>query len=559
MKVGQWLYPSVHVDPSYATNKSVVWSSNKTSVASVNATKGYIHANSVGNAIITATALDGSGVKGSISVTVKAASNSSSGTTDTYCNNSTQKDNCSSCETDTETVLVSSIKLSPKNLAIEENGWYYTPSVTITPEDATNKSIAWSSDDTSVASINPSSGYIYGISQGTATITAMAIDGSGITGTCTVTVIPASTESEACSGDSCSDSSSTCGSSTSGSCNGSSSTCGSSTEGSCNGSSSSDGSCSGSSSTDGSCTGSSSTSGSCSDIYYDQAQDSRIKVRISKDTASNINFPSESDAYFSAHFFDNHNYWKSIQCNLTDSDVNGETRIGKRYLTNKEQNFSVEQLAFLYRFDPLGVEQYVKFNAPNLDDNNLLLFKDKVYYSIFNQKPRLFRILPDKSIRYFKYPNEISAETRYHYYSDAEILFGDHMISDNLAIAGFITNFLKDLFKMTFEDTIYSLELCQALFFSGSITEIFTTAASDFLNRYISTFSVSDLSDAFSWITNLFTLALENAIDSFRLPNPNDITIYHKIQENNNYKAYFLIDGYEYSMEEIISHCENNC
>ena len=60
------------VEPSNATNKAVTWSSNDTNVAEVNDT-GLVTAKSAGKVTITATATDGSGVSGSIEITVKPA------------------------------------------------------------------------------------------------------------------------------------------------------------------------------------------------------------------------------------------------------------------------------------------------------------------------------------------------------------------------------------------------------------------------------------------------------------------------------------------------------
>ena len=58
---------------------------------------------------------------------------------------------------------------------------------TITPDNATNKNLTWSSDTPSVASVN--NGVVTAVAPGTATITATTVDG-GFTATCTVTVRP---------------------------------------------------------------------------------------------------------------------------------------------------------------------------------------------------------------------------------------------------------------------------------------------------------------------------------------------------------------------------------
>lgn len=58
----------------------------------------------------------------------------------------------------------------------------------ITPIDATNQEVTWSSDNESVAMVN-SEGVVKAVGVGTATITCTALDGSGVSGTMTVTVI----------------------------------------------------------------------------------------------------------------------------------------------------------------------------------------------------------------------------------------------------------------------------------------------------------------------------------------------------------------------------------
>ena len=69
-----------------------------------------------------------------------------------------------------------------------------TLSVTsVLPEDAGDKSVIWSSSNTSVASVNSSNGEVTAVAEGTATITATAKDGSGTKATCTVKVYPAGT------------------------------------------------------------------------------------------------------------------------------------------------------------------------------------------------------------------------------------------------------------------------------------------------------------------------------------------------------------------------------
>ena len=57
----------------------------------------------------------------------------------------------------------------------------------ISPSNATNKEIVWSSSNTKVASVS-NKGMVTAVSSGTATITATAVDGSGKKASCLVTV-----------------------------------------------------------------------------------------------------------------------------------------------------------------------------------------------------------------------------------------------------------------------------------------------------------------------------------------------------------------------------------
>ena len=58
----------------------------------------------------------------------------------------------------------------------------------VTPDNATDQSVTWSSDNTDVATVNATTGEVTAVAKGTANITATANDGSGVTATCAVTV-----------------------------------------------------------------------------------------------------------------------------------------------------------------------------------------------------------------------------------------------------------------------------------------------------------------------------------------------------------------------------------
>lgn len=139
-----------------ATDKSVTWSSDTTSVATVSAS-GEVTGVAAGSAKIKATANDGSGVFGEATVTVNPTK-------------------------------VTGITLSDTTKTIEAEA-KFTLTATVKPDNADEKGVTWASDKTELATVSET-GEVTGVAEGTANITATAKDGSGKTATCAVTVTP---------------------------------------------------------------------------------------------------------------------------------------------------------------------------------------------------------------------------------------------------------------------------------------------------------------------------------------------------------------------------------
>ena len=137
------------VVPSDATNQKVRWSSNNTSVATVE--NGTVTAVSGGNATITVTTEEG---------------------------NHTAR-----CEV-TVTVSATGVTLSQTELPLAK-GATATLTATVAPSDATNQKVSWSSNNTAVAIVE--NGTVTAVSAGNATITVTTEDGNHAA-TCSVTV-----------------------------------------------------------------------------------------------------------------------------------------------------------------------------------------------------------------------------------------------------------------------------------------------------------------------------------------------------------------------------------
>lgn len=156
--VGEWYHGAYAVVcPTNATCRSVTWHSEDTNIASVGVGTGYICGISIGTTKIYATATDESDKEGYITVNV------------------------------VETVEVSGITLNRSSLSLRE-GTNASLTATVTPSNAENKVLEWESSDDSIATV--SNGTVHGVSEGSATITAKATDGSGVSAKCNVTVTP---------------------------------------------------------------------------------------------------------------------------------------------------------------------------------------------------------------------------------------------------------------------------------------------------------------------------------------------------------------------------------
>lgn len=88
---------------------------------------------------------------------------------------------------------VSSITLNKSSINLTIGSSQTLSVSSVAPADAVDKSVTWSSSATSVATVDPTTGKVTAVAEGTATITATANDGSGTTATCTVKVYPEGT------------------------------------------------------------------------------------------------------------------------------------------------------------------------------------------------------------------------------------------------------------------------------------------------------------------------------------------------------------------------------
>jgi hypothetical protein len=87
------------------------------------------------------------------------------------------------------TVAVTGITLDKTEASMIVGGETLTLTATVAPDDATDKTVTWTTSDASVATV--ADGVVTAVAAGTATITATSNDDATKTATCTVTVSPA--------------------------------------------------------------------------------------------------------------------------------------------------------------------------------------------------------------------------------------------------------------------------------------------------------------------------------------------------------------------------------
>ena len=623
---GKWYYGmSVQVFPSDADCRCATWHSENPQVASVNASSGYIYAQSAGTVRIYATATDGSGCRDFVTVTVKdsipvesvtlnrtsltlekgktatlgvticptnatnrnvnwtssnngvatvnngiitAVSNGSARITATAADGSGKSASC--MVTVTGDTLVTSISVSP-NCSTMTAGSTRVFHATVYPSGATNKGVTWSSSNETIATVNPNSGMVTAKRAGNVQIRATACDRGGVYGVAClqvsvpvavtgITVYPAkktlgldeTVSLRATISPSNASNKSVFWSSRNSAVAIVDSNTGVVTPNSA---------------------GVATIVATSADGRYEASceivVDVRDKVVIKKQgSAFDVLLPSGR-------------IWKGICCDLNDSEnrtPNTSLNITyyeylniteKRFVDNFEfrKLYTVQELAFLYRIDPLGIEYLMRNGATDRysDLGQQLLFKDNVYKAIFGEPMtgRFYFTIENEQVCYGTY----RGVNRVSLYSNAEILFGSHNIFD---WSNFLKGILSGLFNMV-SDSLFPMvskartgvEVYQALFHSGSFTELYSDKAYDYAKGYcdqqITSFVRSRLGDTASkmtsWALNLVSILASAAINSFEIPNLKDMVVYNKISQDIAYRVVFDGATEDLSIEDIISIC----
>lgn len=152
LKKGETASLNATIFPADASNRSLKWETSDNSVATVDA-NGKVTAVGNGDATVFVSSADGGFTA--------------------YCNVSV-------------TTSVSGLSLNPSEFTLESIGSSFIIEPVVSPEDASDISVVWKSEDAKVVSVS-SDGTVTAVGPGTAAVTATTNDGS-FTSSCTVTV-----------------------------------------------------------------------------------------------------------------------------------------------------------------------------------------------------------------------------------------------------------------------------------------------------------------------------------------------------------------------------------
>ena len=177
LEVGKIATLQATITPDNATNKNVTWNSDNTDVATVN--NGAVTAVGEGTANITVTTQD-ENKTATCRITVLPKEEPEQPDPE-----GPNPEPEPEPKPEPEEIKVESIALNIQDITLEV-GKIATLQATITPDNATNKNVTWSSDNTDVATVN--NGVVTAVGEGTANITVTTQDGNK-TATCRVTVI----------------------------------------------------------------------------------------------------------------------------------------------------------------------------------------------------------------------------------------------------------------------------------------------------------------------------------------------------------------------------------
>ena len=439
---------------------------------------------------------------------------------------------------------VNSVTVYPSSATITKGKWYYGAYASISSNCPECAEVEWYSNSPAIASVNKTTGYIYGVNTGTTRIYAEATDGSGKKDYITVTV----TAPVAVTGVSV-------------------------------------------------CPTSMSMDVGCTDylyetIYPSNATNQTVTWCSSDESVAEVNTYSgkvtakkagtatitattvdgsytasctvtvkelviiEKDGNYSKVIFNDGKIWK---CNafyynsVLESNYPVDTQ---RSIHNSSINFTEKQLGFLFRIDPNGVIYYVKDKrlGDNASPTDYLLYRDNIFRETYGRSPKYFTY-ENSQVYYWTGVNE---GNRYSVYSEAELIFGmlprwtwQNVIETLLGAAFSIIS----LYVPALNAAALTIDLVAAFFFTDAFEGAVSAVANEYISECITTEYGEKVARRFGWATtiagliqSLFEDALPPDIDE------GQISVFENAYKNESYLIKISDSNQTVDLNEFIEH-----
>ena len=440
-------------------------------------------------------------------------------------------------------ILVSSITLNYSSYTLNPNGAVLLKAG-ICPTNATNKCVCWSSSDNGVARVNPDSGYVTAQGAGTAIIRATAQDGSGKYAECRVTVNRpiAVTDIEVCPTSltmNVGDVEYLCATIIPYNATNQSVTWCSSNE-------------------------NVATVG----IHSGRITAKRAGTATITATTADGGYQAccavtvkelviiEKDGIYSKVIFNDSKIWK---CNAYYYDNTLESDVPVDYQRanhNASIDFTEKQLGFLFRIDPNGVIYYVK-NKRLADDKtptDYLIYRDNIFKEIYGRSPRFFNY-ENEQLYYY---TGINYDNRYSVYSEAELIFG-------MLPRWTLQNVVETLFGAALaiisaycpalSFAMLTAEIISGYFFTNLVENATNAAAEMYIQQSYKPEYASKLSKQFAWAIEIVKL-IPSLLESALPPDIDEaqIAIYENAYQNESYMIKISDNNKTVDLNEFIEH-----
>jgi len=439
---------------------------------------------------------------------------------------------------------VNSVTVYPSSATITKGKWYYGAYASIASDYPECAEVEWYSNSPTIASVNKTTGYIYGVSTGTTRIYAEATDGSGKKDYITVTVIPP----VSVTGVSVYPTSLTMNvGDTDYICE---TVCPSNATNQTVTWSSSDESVATVNTYTGKVTAKKAGTTTITACTVDGGFRACCTVMV-KEMVIIV-----KDADYSNVVFNDGKIWK---CNSFYCTPESELKFPvdkQRAIHNNSIDFTVKQLGFLFRIDPDGVIYYVKNKRLEGDasSTDLLIYKDDIFKEIYGRQPQYFTY-EDSQVYYW---TGINRDNRYGVYSEAELIFGMHLMWtwQNVieTLLGAVVSIIS-IYVPAISVASLTLDLVTAFFFTDAFCGAVNAAANEYISECIDTKYGEKAVKRFGWATTIVDL-IPSLVEGALPPDIDEgqISIFENAYKNESYLIKVSDSNQTVDLSEFIEH-----